>query len=179
MSAATDRKWVVLGQVGKVHGIKGWLRLNSFTVPAENILEYSRFTTDFEEGGLVLEIDQYKQQAKGLIVHFKGYDDPENAKRLIGSELKIEANELPNLEVGDYYWHELEGLEVCNTEGQILGIVDRLLETGANDVLVVKPNQNSIDDRERLVPYIKEAVITAVDIQERIILVNWEADYLE
>ena len=73
----------------------------------------------------------------------------------------------------------MEGLEVINEEGQLFGKLERLLETGANDVLVVQPTGESIDDRERLIPYIKEEVIKKIDTKTGKILVNWEADYLE
>jgi len=179
MSAESERNWVVLGQIGKVHGVRGWLKLNSFTAPAENILKYSQLTSEIDGHHQVLEIDQYKLQANGLIIHIKGFDDSDQAVKLTGSQLKIVASELPDLEDGDYYWHQLEGLEVENKSGQLLGVVDRLLETGANDVLVIKPIENSIDNRERLIPYIKEAVICSIDLQANKMLVNWEADYLE
>ncbi len=179
MSADIERKWVVLGQVGKVHGIKGWLRLNSFTTPPESILDYSQLFVEFEDEWQVLEIDQHRQQNNGLLVHFNGFDDPETARNLTGLELVVDAEQLPGLEEGSFYWHELEGMEVCNEAGEVFGVIDRLMETGANDVLVVAPYANSIDDRERLIPYIKDSVIKSIDATERKILVNWEADYLE
>ena len=179
MSAEIGIKRVVLGQIGKVHGIKGWLRLNSFTTPPENILDYSQFFADIEEGWGILEIDQHKHQANGLIVHFHGYDDPEEAKKLTGIELSVNAEDLPSLEAGSFYWHELEGMEVINEEGELYGKLEQLLETGANDVLVIQPTADSIDERKRLIPYIKEEVIKKIDIKAGKILVSWEADYLE
>ncbi|NKB32178.1 MAG: ribosome maturation factor RimM [Pseudomonadales bacterium] len=179
MSADIERKQVVLGQIGKVHGINGWLKLNSFTTPPENILSYSQLSAEFEEDWQVLEIDQHRQQANGLIVHFAGYDDPETAKKLTGRKLVVATKDLPSLETGSFYWHELEGLEVINEEGLIFGKIDRLLETGANDVLVVQPTSTSFDERERLIPYIKESVIKEIDTKAGKVLVSWEADYLE
>ena len=179
MSAEIETKRVVLGQIGKVHGIKGWLKLNSFTTPPENILDYSQFFAEIEEAWHMLEIDQHKQQANGLIILFRGYDDPEVAKKLTGIELTVNSEDLPSLEAGSFYWHELEGMEVINEEGQLFGKLERLLETGANDVLVVQPTGESIDERERLIPYIKEEVIKKIDTMTGKILVNWEADYLE
>lgn len=179
MSADIERKRVVLGQVGKVHGVKGWLRLNSFTTPPENILDYSQLLVELDDEWQVLEIDQHRQQGNGLLVHFIGFDDPEAARNLTGLELVVDAEHLPSLEEGNFYWHELEGMEVGNEAGEIFGVIDRLMETGANDVLVVAPSANSIDDRERLIPYIKDSIIKSIDSGERRILVNWEADYLE
>lgn len=178
-SAENVSKRLVLGQIGRVHGIKGWLRLNSFTSPPENILEYSELSAEIDESWQVLEISQFKQQSKGLIVHFKGYDDPDLAKQLTGLDVSVAARDLPGLEDGSFYWHELEGMEVSNQHGQIFGQVARLLETGANDVLVVAASAASIDEKERLIPYINESVIKSIDTATRKIVVDWEADYLE
>ena len=109
----------------------------------------------------------------------QGYDDPDIAKQLTGLELTVFAEKLPGLEDGSFYWHELEGMEVSNQKGQVFGSVVRLLETGANDVLEVAPSISSIDEKERLIPYIKESVIKNVDISTGKIVVDWEADYLE
>ena len=170
-----DRQQVVLGHIGKVHGIKGWLKLNSSTTPPENILDYTPFRAEIEGRWLSLEIDQ----ARGLIVHFKGYDDPESARKLTGVELSVNQGELPSLAAGDFYWHQLEGLRVVNQHDQLFGRVDKLLETGANDVLVIAPTETSIDGRERLIPYLKDSVILAVDLDAQTLRVSWEADYLE
>ena len=112
-------------------------------------------------------------------MHFKGYDDPETSRELVGLELSVEDSELPELEPGEYYWHQLVGLKVINLSGQLFGLVSKILETGANDVLVISPNQDSIDERERLIPYLKNSVVEEIDLEARTIRVNWEADYLD
>ncbi len=170
---------VVLGRPGRVHGIKGWLKLISFTTPIENILDYSRFWVSIEGRKQEIEIDDFRRQGKALLVHFKGYDDPETAKQLTGIELSIASEALPKLENGEFYWHQLEGLRVVNQREQLFGRVSHLLETGANDVLVVAATEESIDDRERLIPYLPDSVLTSIDLESEIIVVNWEADYLD
>lgn len=177
-SAAND-EWVVLGEVGRVHGLQGWLKLISFTAPIENILEYSRFHAVIKGRATELEIDEHRRQNKALLVHFKGYDDPETARLLTGTELAIAFDKLPQLESGEFYWHQLEGLKVVNQLGQYFGRVSHLLETGANDVLVVAADSDSIDDRERLIPYLLDSVISEVDLEGETIRVDWEADYLD
>jgi len=169
---------ITLGRLGKVHGIKGWLRLYSYTDPALNIIEYRRFFTTLGQQHAELVMDQVQEQGSKLIAHFKGYDDPESAQRLVGAELQIEAGELPELENEEFYWHQLIGLTVTNSEGQLLGNVDRLLETGANDVLVVKATATSIDKHERLIPYLQGTVVKRVDLERGNIEVEWDADYL-
>ncbi len=174
-----DNEWVVLGEIGRVHGLQGWLKLISFTAPIENILDYSQFHAVVGGKSIKLELDQQRRLNKALLVHFKGYDDPETARLLTGTELAIAVEELPQLESGEFYWHQLEGLRVVNQHDQCFGHVSHLLETGANDVLVIKAGAESIDDRERLIPYLLNSVVSEVDLENGIIRVEWEADYLD
>ena len=174
-----DSEKVVLGEIGRVHGLKGWLKLISFTSPIENILDYSRFTAQVEGRSQELELDEHSRANKALLVHFKGYDDPETARLLTGTELTIANEKLPQLEHGEFYWHQLQDLKVVNQTDQMFGRVSHLLETGANDVLVVKADSESIDDRERLIPYLVDSVVIEIDLGNETIRVNWEADYLD
>ncbi len=176
-AAAADKR-VVLAKVGKVHGIKGWLKLNSFTSPPANILNYAELHTEVDNATRLLHIDDSREQQKGLIVHFEGFDNPETAASLTGCEIWVPSTDLPALETGSFYWHELQGLQVANLQGQIFGSVQRLMETGANDVLVVAPTAESCDTRERLIPFLPERVIVEVSLQEQRITVDWDADYL-
>ena len=107
---------------------------------------------------------------KGVVCHLKGYDDRAQAKELVDVDIAVTSDRFSELEPGEYYWHQLEGLEVVNLSGENLGKVDRLLETGANDVLVLKGEQ------ERLVPY-TPGVVAEVDLDKGRIQVDWEKDY--
>ena len=113
-----------------------------------------------------------------MIAHFRGFDSPESARQLAGVELTVASTSLPGLDQGDYYWHQLEGLAVINLDGLRFGVVRQLLETGANDVLVVRPDATSIDERERLIPYVTGSVIRQVDLDAGTVTVDWQADYL-
>lgn len=176
-------QWLGLGRLGAPHGIRGWVKLHSYTQPKENIQDYRYFLTRPAEDGQVaetkLDIDQIKPHGKGLIAHVKGYDDPEKSRALTGLEIGVDGSELPALDSDEYYWHELQGLQVINASGQLLGRVTTLLETGANDVLVVDPIAGSIDDRQRLIPWLPEQVVTDVDRQAGILRVDWESDWLQ
>ena len=176
-TAAADKR-VVLGKFGKVHGIKGWLRLNSFTVPPANILDYAELHTELSGELRLLRIDASREQQKGLLVHIEGFDTPEDARLITGCEVWVQSADMPELEAGSFYWHQLQGLQVVNLQGQIYGSVQRLMETGANDVLVVRPTAESCDDRERLIPYLPDRVVKEVSVEEQRIVVDWEADYL-
>lgn len=178
-SLDNDGKLVVLGQFGKIHGLKGWLKLNSFTSPLENILDYPRLLAVVDQNRKTLKIDQFRRQPKGLLVHVDGYDDPESARQLTGVELSVVSDAMPELTAGEFYWHQLLGMKVVNQQAELFGQVSKLMETGANDVLVITPTEDSLDDRERLVPYLVDTVIVTVDLDGSTITVNWEADYLD
>jgi 16S rRNA processing protein RimM len=117
------------------------------------------------------------RQGRSLIVLPEGCTDREQAALLTGWEIRIDKRQLPALAAGEYYWHQLEGLTVVNTEGEVLGTVDHLLETGGKDVLLVKPGPASIDDRERLVPFVEDRVVREVDLDGGRILVDWGSDF--
>jgi 16S rRNA processing protein RimM len=123
-------------------------------------------------------MDEVREQGTEFIAHFEGYDSPEAARELVGIELQVLASVLPELDDDEYYWHQLTGLTVVNTKSQLLGQVTGLLATGANDVLVVRSTEGSIDDHERLIPFLRDSVVTKIDLVDRVIEVEWEADYL-
>ena len=106
----------------------------------------------------------------------KGLTDREVARTYVDFEICVPRSELPALDDGEYYWYQLQGLKVLNQAGQLLGQVDHLLETGANDVLVVKPCAGSLDDRERLLPYTDHCVLK-VDLDSGEMQVDWDADF--
>lgn len=176
----TEQGYTTLGKVGAVHGVKGWVRLISFTEPADNILRYRNFyisTGTPPESREKIEIDESRVQGKHFIGHIAGCDDREEARAYTGRELQVKQSDLPELETEEFYWFQLEGLQVINLQNEVLGQVDHLIETGANDVMIVRPVENSIDKEERLIPFIKEQVIKQVDLDENIIRVDWEKDF--
>ncbi|MDG2090991.1 MAG: ribosome maturation factor RimM [Gammaproteobacteria bacterium] len=168
---------VLIARIGAAYGIKGWIKLISFSSPKENILNYQTFLTPQGSALIELEIDQSKTQGKGFVAHIKGCDDRNLTQEFTGKDLYINKALLPELNENEYYWHQLEGMRVKTLSGDDLGIVDHLLETGANDVLVVKPDELSVDEDERLIPYLFNQVIDNIDEDLRVIKVNWERDY--
>jgi 16S rRNA processing protein RimM len=111
------------------------------------------------------------QQGKGVVARLAECDNRDQAYALMGSEIAVRRDQLPATAPGEYYWSELQGLDVVNTDGESLGTVDHLLETGANDVLVVK------GDRERLIPFVMDEVVIAVDREQGRIRVDWDKDF--
>lgn len=167
---------VVMGRIGAPWGIKGWVKLYSYTDPPDNLLNYHSYLIQGPEGLQSLEFDEMKVHGNDFVAHIKGCEVREQAGRYTGQDLMLEKAALPALEEG-YYWYQLEGLRVLTQSGQDLGIVQRLMETGANDVLVVKGDERSVDKEERLLPYLEGVVIVQVDLDKRLLLVDWDKDY--
>lgn len=174
---------VAVGRVVGVFGIKGWLKVKSETEPAENIINYSPWYLKTPHGLKILEVDDYAFRPQGLVVHFKGFDDRDQALALGKALVEIEKDQLPELAADDYYWHQLVGLQVFSQYGGqeaapvLFGEVKSLMETGANDVLVVAPCEGSLDDKERLVPYVPEQFVLEVSLERKQILVDWDPDF--
>jgi len=167
---------LVIGRISGVYGIKGWVRIRSFTEPQENLLGYGNWKIWRRNSWEPVSIDAGKRQGKGLIAHIEGVDDRNEAEALKGCDIAVPATELPVLDNEEYYWHQLQGLSVVGN-GELLGRVDHLLETGANNVLVVVPCEGSRDERERLIPWLKPEVIKAVDLQAQTIEVDWDPEF--
>jgi len=173
-----ETPWVALGKLGKTHGVKGWIRVHSYTDTQSNIADYKCFTVIKPGHTVVLQLEEIKPHGNSLIARFKGFEQPEDYKDLVGTELLVESSQLPPLTTGEYYWHQLEGLQVINLQAEDLGKIDHLLATGANDVMVVRASETSIDERERLIPYLSGSVIQQIDLQAGTIIVDWQADFL-
>jgi 16S rRNA processing protein RimM len=169
---------VSLGRIGSPYGVKGWFKLVSHTQPRENILAYRLFTGVVNGVSRTLEMDEAKVHGKGLVAHLVGFDTPEDVRLMTGMELMIPLSDLPELSSEDYYWHQLQGLKVVNVAGQLLGRIDSLMETGANDVMIVKPCEGGLDRHQRLIPWLPDQVVLKVSIENNTVLVDWEADYL-
>lgn len=182
---------LTVGRITGCYGIKGWVKVHSFTDPQENFLKYGGWVIRRRGGPEAVEFDAGKRHGKGLVAHIRGVDDRSEAERFRGLEVAVPADCLPDLEEGDFYWHQLEGLAVwcrdpgageAGEEGEevLLGSVDYLIDTGANDVLVVRPGEvagrRSIDRRERLIPYLPGDVVTRVDLDAGRIDVAWFLD---
>lgn len=112
-----------------------------------------------------------KAHGKGVIARLEGCEDRDAAMRLLDREIAVNRDQLPEPEQGEYYWHDLQGMQVINQQGERLGEVESLLETGANDVLVVR------GERERLIPFVSGPVIISVDRDAGEIRVDWDKDF--
>jgi len=159
-----------LGRVVGLFGVKGWVKVFSYTQPRQAILDYDRWFLERDGAWQAAAIAEGQGHGKSVIVRFEGYADRDAAATLIGCDVAVERDDLPSIEDGHYYWSDLEGLRVVHRDGTELGRVAYLLETGANDVLVTE------GERERLIPFVAEKVILDVDFARGVITVDWEWD---
>ena len=162
---------VELGHVVGVFGLKGWVRLRSYTDPASVILDYDPWLLASATGWQARTRLESRGHGNKIEVRFQGCEGPEDAAALVGRALAVPRDQLPEPQDGGYYWFDLVGMEVVNHRGECLGRVERLLATGANDVLVVR------GERERLLPWRMGEVIAEVDRGGRRLLVDWQLDY--
>ena len=161
---------IIVGKISGLFGTRGEVRIFDFSRSRGDILEYDTWLLRFEDGWREVSVQDGRLHNGTVVAHIDKFEDRESVRELIGIDIAIRSDQLVNLSDGEYYWHQLEGLAVVNLEGIQLGVVERLMETGANDVLVVR------SEMERLIPYTSET-IAEVNLSARQIRVDWELDY--
>ena len=165
---------VVMGKIVAAQGIQGWVKVQTFTEYLDSLLDYDTWYVGNEHAWRPLEVlEANVHGGRVLIAKLQGVVDRTAAEKCKGLLIAVPRNSLPEQPEGEYYWSDLIGLSVENLSGEKFGIVDSLLETGANDVLVVKGEQG-----ETLIPFIA-SVIQQVSLKERTIRVDWQTDYLK
>lgn len=194
-NADTEESAVTLGYISGVFGVKGWVKVFSDTVPRDNILNYSHWNltgnpeasararakkpVQIGSDTVAMDVLEGRLQGKVIVARLKGIDTREDAAALTGASILVQRSDLPRLKQDEYYWSDLIGMAVVNTEGDELGTVTRLFETGANDVMVVK------GERERLIPWVQElgeqqagsATVVEVSLEKQLITVDWGRDW--
>jgi len=166
-----DSNIVFMGRFGAVYGVKGWLHIHSFTDPLENILRYSAWLVLHDGSWRPVKVENSNFHGNGIIAKIHGCNDRDLAKQYVNDFIGVERSQLPILETGEYYWTDLIGLSVVTTQGQAIGKIDSMMETGANDVFVVRSS-----DGEQLIPNTKEA-IASIDLANRLMTVNWDPEF--
>jgi 16S rRNA processing protein RimM len=167
--SATE-KWVILGRVSGVFGLKGWLKVQSYTEPRDNIVGFGAWTLRMNGVDHSFEVEEGHSHAGSVVAKLNGVDDCDRARDWVGADIVVPREQLPATAAGELYWTDLEGLEVRTTSGIVLGKIDHLLATGSNDVLVLDSSP------QRLIPFVG-AVVKDVDLEGRVIVVDWSPDY--
>lgn len=175
MSENVERR-VLLGRIGKPHGVKGWVWVHSATQPVENILDYPDWQLGRKDEWRTFSVLEARPQGKSLVALLADeqgnpLSDRNQVAELTNADIAVSRSELPPLPEGQYYWTDLVGLNVQTESGTALGKVDHMMETGANSVLVIK------GDRERLVPFVMDQVVKDVDLQSGSMTVDWDPDF--
>jgi 16S rRNA processing protein RimM len=162
---------VTVGKVVGLFGVRGWVKVYSHTRPTEALLGYRPWLIRLGQEWREVNVAESRVQGKGLVVRIEDYSDRDQAAVLVGAEIALRLAQLPKPKQGEYYWAQLEGLNVINLEGVELGTVSHLFDTGANDVMVVKQGR-----RERLIPFTKTA-IQEVNVEVGVIRVDWDPEF--
>ncbi|MDE2234685.1 MAG: ribosome maturation factor RimM [Gammaproteobacteria bacterium] len=169
--SATGSRRIVIGRVTGHFGVRGWLKIQSWTEPREKIVEYRRWQLQAGDEWQERLVTAGRVHGKSIIAHVQDVDSREQAAALIGADIAISRQQLPQTGPGEYYWADLVGLRVQLMDGRELGRVKNLLATGANDVLVVQ------GEREHLIPFLRGRVIKDVDLDAQLMRVDWDPDF--
>jgi 16S rRNA processing protein RimM len=160
-----------IGKISGVFGVKGWLKIFSYSEPKDNILFYKSWLLKKNSQNKEIKIVDGKVQGKGVVVQIDGIEDRDQALNLMGWDIYITREQLPIVDEGEYYWADLIGLDVENLNGIHLGTIDSLFETGANDIIVVT------GERERALPFLQGQIVKSIDLANHKMVVDWDADF--
>ncbi|EGG93654.1 16S rRNA processing protein RimM [gamma proteobacterium IMCC1989] len=169
-----------VGRITSVFGIKGWVKVHSQTEPPENIFNYQPWYLKTAHGVKPIELADWRAHGKGFVAQIVGIDDRNAAELLCPVDIAIEKDKLSALDDGEFYWHQLEGLRVISrfsNQSYDFGIVKKILPTGANDVLVVVGDEQSIDQSERLIPYVPDQFVSDIDLANGVMTVDWDPEF--
>ena len=171
MDTRPERR-VLLGRIVGLHGVQGWVKLESWTQPRDRIFRYQPWLVVTAATERELRGVRGQEQGKGLIAQLPGVTDRDQAQAWVGSEIWVPRSALAAAAPGEYYWTDLEGLAVVTTQGVSLGTVSHLFGTGANDVLVAKDTE-----RERLIPFVIGDYVKEVDLAGGRVIVDWDPEF--
>ena len=133
----TNDNTIVIGKIISTHGIDGWLAIESYSYPRENIKTYNTYLI-LDKKYLPITINHLKIMPKKIIIKLEDYDHISDSEKILGEKIYIKKSELKSLKDGEYYWHDLEGLDMYTTKERYIGKVDFIFNNGSNDVMAIK-----------------------------------------
>lgn len=160
-----------MGRVVAPYAVRGWVKLQTFTEYLDSLLDYPVWRIGKDGDWRDYRVLDGKVHGQYLMASLEGVDDRNAAEALMGLDVAVLREEMPEADEDEYYWDDLIGLDVVNLAGEALGRVEGLLETGANDVLQVRDGET-----ERLLPFV-DAVVKEVDLEAGRLVVDWGLDY--
>jgi 16S rRNA processing protein RimM len=163
-------RMVTLGRIAGTFGVKGWIKVQSFTDPPENILEYDNWRMRQRDEWQPVKVEGGRVTGKRVIAKLEGIDTPEDARLYVGAELGVARSELPEPKPGEYYWSDLEGLEARGLNDEVLGRVDHFRQMPGGTVVVVR------GEKEHWIPFVKDRILK-VDLTAGRITFEWAADW--
>ncbi|MDQ3205922.1 MAG: ribosome maturation factor RimM [Pseudomonadota bacterium] len=164
---------ILLGRVLGAFGLRGEVKLESWTEPRSAIFRYQPWLlVDAQGRERELRGVTGRESGKFLMGQFPDVADRDAAEALRGTEIHIPRSLLPPPKPGEFYWVDLEGLRVVNLEGVSFGTVSHLFATGANDVLVARD-----EGRERMIPFVRPQFVTDVDFDTGVVTVDWDPEF--
>lgn len=167
----SDKQLINIGKISGVFGIKGWVKIFSHTSSRIDIVTYSPWLLKKQDKLFSVKVIKGQLQSKNVVAQLENIDDRDKALECVGADIFIQKNQLPALKENEYYWSDLIGLTVQNLEQITLGQITGMMETGSNDVLIVK------GERERAIPFLQDVNIKNIDLVARIMIVDWDADF--
>lgn len=171
MVKPSNHDWVVVGRFGRAHGIKGWITLQSFTEPQDNILTYQPLHIQIKKTWCPIRILGHEMKGEKLLVQVEKYPSREDLSFLSNLDLAVPRSVLPKLAEDNFYLHDLIDLKVYNLDHDELGQVQEVMSTGASDILVILKGKTKI-----LIPLIWDVFIKSIDLDKKQIQVDWEQD---
>ena len=161
---------VILGKVAGTFGVQGWIKINSYTDPPENILDYEELLLGSPGRWKTVQLEDGRITGKGVLGKLKGVETPEDARTHVGAEFAVKRGDMPPTAPGEYYWSDLEGIDAESTTGEKLGKVDHFRTTPAGTMIVLR------GEREVWVPFVKERIVK-IDLEGKRIVLDWSLDW--
>lgn len=175
----SPEKQISIGQFGKAHGVQGWITVTSFTEKPADLFSFDSLSIKGSKENEPFCFQTYSKHSDRFIAKIEGIDDRDSAIYFVNKQIQIHEKCMLELSEDEFYWHQLKGLKVktfYNGCEQMLGVVESIIETGSNDVMVVKGNRESIDTRKRVISCANEFLV-GVNIKEGFIEVDWDPEF--
>lgn len=166
------QRLVTVARLGAPYGVRGWLKVHSFTGEPVDVLDYQPWWVRIGGEWKQFRVAEGRMHGKGVVARLEGFDDRDAVRVLVGADVAVDRAQLGDPGEGSYFWADLIGADVVTREGDVLGRVDHLIDNGQQDVLVIRGA-----DRERLIPFVQDHYILEVDVEAGRIVVDWGLDY--